>query len=126
MATGQCATHCFWFGYSSNRVKPASRSTWGHSIYSASPKRRHTNTETELAGAGTRGASSTAPRNFSALRDSLRQLRSKVERMKRDWDRRDAYQRRRYVEALGKLVEADRAIREAAQEYIRAQREALA
>src|SRR5437660_5290209 len=48
---------------------------------------------------------------------SAGELRRKLERMQSAWERQDDYQRRQRAEAIGRLIEAERAIEDARREY---------
>ena len=45
--------------------------------------------------------------------------------MARQWDRHDDYQRRQRLEAIGKLIAADKAIEDSKREYVELQRQTL-
>lgn len=57
---------------------------------------------------------------------SFGEIRRKLERMQHEWTRRDDYERRQRVEAINKLIEAERSFDEATAEYVKAQHAALA
>jgi hypothetical protein len=53
-------------------------------------------------------------------------LRRKLERMAQQWDRHDDYQRKQRAEAIGRLIEAERAMVDAENEYAECQRQTIA
>jgi hypothetical protein len=59
-------------------------------------------------------------------RPSVGDLRRKLERMARTWDRQEDYERRQRADAIGRLIEAEDAITAAENEYAEAARQAIA
>ena len=53
-------------------------------------------------------------------------LRRKLERMARQWERQEDYQRRQRAEAIGKLIAAERAVEDAEKELLELQRQVTA
>jgi hypothetical protein len=61
-------------------------------------------------------------RTFQALAN----LRRKLERMARDWERKDDHERRQRAEAIGRLIEAERAVVDAENELRQLQLQVIA
>ena len=53
------------------------------------------------------------------------ELRRKLERMARTWERQEDYQRRQRADAIGKLIAAEQAMEDAKAEYAELQRQTL-
>jgi hypothetical protein len=56
---------------------------------------------------------------------SFGDLRRKLERMERQWERKEDYERRQRADAIGKLIAAEQAIEDAERGYAELQRQAL-
>lgn len=76
------------------------------------------------------GRSNTLPANYhkpapAPKPPSTGDLLRKLERMKRQWERQEDYQRRQRAEAIGKLIAAEQAIEDAKREYVELQHQTL-
>jgi hypothetical protein len=77
------------------------------------------------------GRANKLPKNYqppapAPKRPSVGDLRRKLERMARTWDRKEDYERRQRADAIGKIIEAEAAIAAAENEYAAACRAAIA
>jgi hypothetical protein len=59
-------------------------------------------------------------------RPSVGDIRRKLERMARTWERKEDHERRQRADAIGKIIEAEAAIATAESEYAEAVRQAIA
>jgi predicted amidophosphoribosyltransferase len=67
------------------------------------------------------GRANKLPKNYSKpapapKAQSLGAIRRKLERMARDWERQDDYQRKQRAAAIGKIIEAEKALEESSAE----------